>query len=118
MNGTAPTATANNDYVPVTSSSGVVIGAFDATRGGTFGLGNSTSGASAAAMRAEILTRFPGATIIGVGIGGLTSAFLSTVNVVWLNSVSNSTTASSRLSAAEQSAWRLGLAEARRLAKQ
>ncbi|MFM9963794.1 MAG: Calx-beta domain-containing protein, partial [Planctomycetaceae bacterium] len=96
--------TANNDYVPLGSNSNLVIGAFDATRGGTFGLGNTSGSASVAAIRAEILSAFPGATIVGAGIGGLTPAFLATVNVVWLNSVSGNTTSTPPLSAAEQSA--------------
>ncbi len=102
--GTAPTATANTDYLSLNSSGSLVIGAFNAARGGTFGLANSASGASAETMRAEILNAFPGATIVGVGVGGLTSAFLSTVNVVWLNSVSGNASSTSPLSAAEQTA--------------
>ncbi len=95
--GTATTA--NNDYVPLSSSGSLVIGAFNSTRGGTFGLAD---GANAAAMRSAILTSFPGATIVGTDT--LSSAFLATVNVVWLNSVAGNTGATSPLSQAEQTA--------------
>ena len=97
VDGTATTM--NNDYVPLNSNSSLVVGAFNSTRGGTFGL---SDGANAAAMRAEILASFPGATILGTNT--LTSAFLSTVNVVWLNSVAGNTGATAPLSAAEQTA--------------
>ena len=97
MDGTATTA--DHDYVPLNSNGNLVIGAFDATRGGTYGL---FDGSGAAAMRAQILANFPGATILGTST--LTSAFLSTVNVVWLNSVSSDFTVTSALSPAEQAA--------------
>ncbi|MFM9966752.1 MAG: Calx-beta domain-containing protein [Planctomycetaceae bacterium] len=91
--------TSNNDYVALSSSSTLKVGAFNGTRGGDFSLSN---GSSAAAMNAAILANFPGATIVGTST--LNAEFLSTVNVVWLNSVSTNTTATSALTLAEQTA--------------
>jgi hypothetical protein len=95
QDGTATVA--DQDYVPV--SANLRIGAFDASRGGDFSL---ASGSNAAAMKAAILSSFPGATITGTST--LTSAFLKTVDVVWLNSVATNFSATSPLSAAEQAA--------------
>ncbi len=89
---------AGGDYVAVTAGN-LRIGAFDGTRGGIFSLSN---GSSAAAMRALITSSFSGVTFVGTGT--LTPAFLSSVDVVWLNGVSSNTSTTSALSAAEQSA--------------
>ena len=89
--------TANNDYVSQSSNSSLKVGAFNGTRGGDFSLSNGSNGA---AMKAAILSSFPGATIVGTNT--LDAAFLSTVNVVWLNSVATNTSSTSPLSAAEQ----------------
>ncbi|MFM9962474.1 MAG: Calx-beta domain-containing protein, partial [Planctomycetaceae bacterium] len=89
--------TGNNDYVSQSSNSSLKVGAFNGTRGGDFSLSNGSNGA---AMKASILANFPGATIVGTNT--LDAAFLSTVNVVWLNSVATNTNATSPLSAAEQ----------------
>ena len=88
-----------NDYVPIGSGGGLVIGAFNASRGGIFSLSN---GANAAAMRTSIQSNFSGATFVGSST--LTPAFLSGVDVLWLNSVSSNSTSTPPLSAAEQGA--------------
>ncbi len=96
QDGTATVA--GGDYVAVTAGN-LRIGAFDGTRGGIFSLSN---GSSAAAMRALITSKFSGATF--VGLSTLTSMSLANVDVVWLNSVSSNTTATSALSPDEQTA--------------
>ncbi len=100
QDGTGPNAAtvAGNDYVPVTTGT-LRIGAFDGTRGGIFSLSN---GSSVGAMRSLISSSFPGATFVGTST--LTPAFLSTVDVVWLNSVSSNTSATAALTTAEQNA--------------
>ncbi len=89
---------ANNDYVGMAAGT-LRIGAFDGSRGGTFSLSN---GSSAAAMKTLIQTSFPGVTITGTST--LTAEFLSTVDVLWLNSVSGNTSATAALTGAEKAA--------------
>ncbi len=99
QDGTGPNAAvAGQDYGPV-STGNLRIGAFDGTRGGIFSLSN---GSSVAAMRTLITQSFSGATIVGTS--SLTPAFLSSVDVVWLNSVSSNTSATAALSSDEQNA--------------
>ncbi|MFM9960443.1 MAG: beta-propeller fold lactonase family protein, partial [Planctomycetaceae bacterium] len=89
----------NNDYLPITASGNLRIGSFDGSRGGIFSLSNGTS---AAAMRSAIQSNFAGSTITGTST--LTAAFLANIDVLWLNSVASNTSATTALSAAEQSA--------------
>ncbi|MFM9966751.1 MAG: Calx-beta domain-containing protein, partial [Planctomycetaceae bacterium] len=89
----------NNDYLPITASGNLRIGSFDGSRGGIFSLANGTS---AAAMRTAIQSNFAGSTITGTST--LTAAFLANIDVLWLNSVASNTSATTALSAAEQSA--------------
>ena len=96
QDGTATVA--NHDYAG-TAPGTLRIGAFDASRGGIYSL---SDGAKAAAMKSQISSSFPGATITGTGT--LTTAFLSTVDVVWLNGVSSDTASTTALTAAEQAA--------------
>ena len=96
QDGTATVA--NNDYVG-TAPGTLRIGAFDGSRGGIFSL---SDGANAAAVKSLIQSSFSGATITGTST--LTTAFLSTVDVVWLNSVSGNTSATTPLTGAEQAA--------------
>jgi hypothetical protein len=72
---------------------------FNATRGGVSSLSDSAAYAS---TRTMISTDFPGTTIVGVPT--LTTAALTGVQVVWIGSGFGDSTATSALSASEQSA--------------
>jgi hypothetical protein len=78
---------------------GAVLGGFDAARGGTLSLRDS---ASLANLRSELATAFPGSTITATGT--LTPAYLNNLDVLWIAGPTSNTTATTALSAAEQSA--------------
>ena len=78
---------------------GFVIGGFDATRGGVDSL---SEGSQTAGLRSSITSDFPGATITGSST--LTTAYLSTLNVVLISSVYGNDAAISPLSGSEQAA--------------
>lgn len=86
----------NNDYSPINNVP-LRIGSFDSSRGGYFSLVN---GSGAATMKSLIQTNFPTATFSSSST--LTDAFLSSIDVLWLNSIGDDNTPVTPLSGLEQ----------------
>jgi hypothetical protein len=80
------------------SCAGLVIGGWDATRNGTYGI----NGSGSTQLVADINAAFHGATITSTGT--LNSAYLSTINVLVIGDASGGSSATTALSAAEQTA--------------
>jgi hypothetical protein len=83
----------------VTTAKADVIGGFDLSRGGEFSLRDS---ASLSGLRTAITSAFPGDTLSANGT--LTPAYLSSINTLFISSATGNTTATSPLSASEQTA--------------
>lgn len=77
----------------------LVVGGFDASRGG---IASIESGSFYATLRADILAAFPGAQITGSSV--LDAAYLSSIDVLIIASAVDSVTAISPLTTAEQAA--------------
>ncbi len=80
------------------SYAGFVIGGWDATRNSTYGI----NGAGSTELNADLAANFPTATITSTGT--LTSSYLSTINILIISDGTGNTTATTALSAAEQTA--------------
>ena len=80
---------------------GPIIGGFDAGRGGYMSLRDS---GSLALLRSSVTSQFPGATFTASGT--LTSAYLSTLNYLFVSSATSNNSAITPLSASEQTALR------------
>ncbi|HQR08987.1 MAG TPA: PEP-CTERM sorting domain-containing protein [Gemmatales bacterium] len=77
----------------------MVIGSFDATRGGIY---NTETGSQTTNFRTQVATNFPGTTYSSTST--LTPAFLSGINVLAISAVFSGTTGISPLSSSEQTA--------------
>src|SRR6266852_825539 len=78
-----------------------IIGGFDAGRGGYMSLRDS---GSLSLLRSSVTSQFPGATFTANGT--LTSAYLSTLNYLFVSSVTSNTSEITPLSESEQNALR------------
>ena len=85
--------------LPSAAQQPLVIGGFDASRGGAFSL---RDGGALSGLHAAITTAFPGSTITATPV--LTPEYLSTIKVLLISPVTNNVSTTTALSASEQSA--------------